>query len=72
MSISHEQVEAYLARYAATLTDFDAEAGADLWSMPGMIVDDRFSGVIPSRDAMVQGLKQSFPFYQELGLDSVG
>jgi hypothetical protein len=72
MSISHERVDHFLARYAATLTDLDADAAADLWSMPGMIADDRFSGVVESREAMVDGLKQSYPLYQQLGLDSVG
>jgi hypothetical protein len=38
--------------------------------MPGVIADDRFSGV-ESRGAMVNGLKQSYPLYQQLGLGSV-
>jgi hypothetical protein len=62
----------YLDRYADSLTRFDAEAAAELWSTPGMIVDDRFSGVLESRDAMVAGLEQSYPLYRELGLASVG
>lgn len=40
--------------------------------MPGTIVDDRFSGVVQSRDEMAQGLTQSYPLYQQLGLASVG
>ena len=48
------------------------EAAADLWTTPGLIADDRFSGVLESRDKMVQGLQQSYPLYQKLGLDSVG
>lgn len=71
MSISRARLDEYFTRYAATLTNLDAEAAADLWSPPGMIVDDRFSGVIDSRDAMVRGLEQSYPLYQQLGLDSV-
>jgi hypothetical protein len=71
MSISHEQVDQFLTRYAATLTDLDAEAAAELWSMPGVIADDRSSGVVESRGAMVDGLKQSYPLYQQLGLGSV-
>jgi hypothetical protein len=62
----------YLDRYADSLTRFDAEAAAELWSTPGMIVDDRFSGVLESRDAMVAGLQQSYPLYRQLGLASVG
>lgn len=72
MSINHEQIDDYLTRYAATLTDLDAEAAADLWTTPGMIADDRFSGVLESRDKMIDGLKQSYPLYQKLGLASVG
>lgn len=72
MSISHEQIDDYLTRYAATMTDLDAESAADLWTTPGLIADDRFSGVLESREAMVQGLKQSYPLYQKLGLHSVG
>ena len=72
MTISHDQIDDYLTRYAATLTELDAEAAADLWTTPGMIADDRFSGVLESRDKMVEGLKQSYPLYQRLGLASVG
>ena len=54
------------------LTDLDAESAADLWTTPGLIADDRFSGVLESREAMVQGLKQSYPLYRQLGLASVG
>lgn len=65
-------IDDYLTRYAATLTDRDAEAAAALWTTPGMIADDRFSGVLESSDKMVEGLKQSYLLYQKLGLDSVG
>jgi hypothetical protein len=61
----------YLTRYASALSRFDAKESADLWAMPGTIVDDRFSGVVESRDVMAQGLKQSYPLYQQLGLASV-
>lgn len=72
MGIETHQIIDYLDRYAATLTEFDAEGAADLWAIPGMIADDRFSGVLESRDKMVEGLKQSYPVYQQLGLGSVG
>ena len=35
------------------------------------LLDDCFSGVLESRDEMVEGLKQSYPVYQRLGLGSV-
>lgn len=72
MSINQDQINDYLDRYAASLTSFDAETAAGLWAIPGVIVDDRFSGVLESRDQMVQGLEQSYPLYQKLGLASVG
>lgn len=72
MGISTDRVADYLSRYAATLTDHDAKTAAELWATPGMIVDDRASGVLESRDAMVEGLQQSYPLYRKLGLASVG
>lgn len=72
MSIHTDRIEQYLARYAASLTEFDAEAAVELWSTPGMIADDRVSGVLDTREEMITGLKQSYPLYRELGLASVG
>lgn len=72
MAEANHLIDDYLTRYAASLTGFDAQASADLWATPGMIVDDRFSGLLDSREAMVEGLEQSFLFYQQLGLASVG
>lgn len=72
MSIETAEIAAYLENYAMTLSEFDAEAGAALWSMPGMIVDESFSGVLDSRDEMASGLEQSYSIYRELGLASVG
>lgn len=59
MTISSQDIDDFFGRYAAALTNFDAGAPADLWATPGTIVDDRFSGVLDSRDAMVSGLEQS-------------
>lgn len=72
MTTSDDTISAYLTRYADSLTAFDAETAAGLWSAPGMIVNDRSSGVLDSRDAMIEGLRQSYPIYQRLGLASVG
>ncbi|MDF2509300.1 MAG: hypothetical protein K0Q52_3159 [Microbacterium sp.] len=72
MSIHTDRIDQYLTRYAASLTEFDAESAVSLWSTPGMITDDRVSGVLESREEMVTGLKQSYPLYRELGLASVG
>jgi hypothetical protein len=46
MNQTDAEIDDYLARYAATLTAFDSKAAADLWATPGMILDDRFAGVI--------------------------
>jgi len=72
MSDRPDLIDDYLGRDAASLTSFDAKAAANLWTTPGMIVDDRFSGVVESREAMIEGLEQSYPLYQQLGLSSVG
>ncbi|WP_152360825.1 hypothetical protein [Microlunatus speluncae] len=66
------EIEAYLTAYAATLSAFDSEAAAGLWATPGMIIDDRFHGVLEDRESMAQGLEQSYPLYRKLGLASVG
>ncbi|MGJ9411931.1 hypothetical protein ACHAAC_04395 [Aeromicrobium sp. CF4.19] len=71
MNHTDPEVDDYLTRYAATLTAFDAEAAADLWATPGMIIDDSFAGVLDDRESMAQGLEQSYPLYRELGLASV-
>lgn len=71
MSMETPAITAYLTRYATTLTEFDAEGAVELWSTPGMIVSDEFSGVVDSRESMAVGLKSSYPLYQRLGLASV-
>ncbi|CAM3934536.1 hypothetical protein ACXYTP_21760 [Tsukamurella ocularis] len=70
--MDHAEIDDYLTRYAQTLARFDAEAAAGLWAEPGMIVDDRFSGVLDDRASMARGLEQSYPLYRALGLSSVG
>ena len=65
------EIDAYLERYAATLTAFDAEGASALWATPGMIIDKTFAGVLEDRETMAHGLQQSYPTYQRLGLASV-
>ncbi|MFE9575265.1 hypothetical protein ACFYO1_02675 [Nocardia sp. NPDC006044] len=67
-----KEINDYLTRYADTLTNYDARAGAALWGMPGTILDDRNVGTIESRETMAQALERSFPLYRKLGLASVG
>jgi hypothetical protein len=71
MNQTDHEIDDYLARYADTLTAFDAQGAAKLWATPGMIIDDRFAGVLNDRETMAQGLEQSYPVYQKLGLASV-
>jgi hypothetical protein len=71
MTISADRLDEYFTRYAAALTNFDAEASARLWAEPGVIVDDRASMVAESRETMVEGLTMSYPLYKKLGLASV-
>ncbi|MFF3645579.1 hypothetical protein [Streptomyces sp. NPDC002564] len=67
------ELDDYLARYADTLTSYDAHAAAGLWGTPGMILtDEQGAGVLESREAMAAGLEQSYPLYRRLGLASVG
>jgi hypothetical protein len=72
MSHATEEITDYLTRYAATLTSFDAEAAAELWTTPGLILDDNFAGAVESQEALARGLEQSYPLYRRLGLASVG
>ncbi|ATD70356.1 hypothetical protein NWF34_13705 [Gordonia sp. GONU] len=65
------EIDDYLTRYAATLSAFDSTAAAQLWAIPGMIIDDRFAGVVDDRETMAHSLEQSYPLYRELGLASV-
>ena len=61
----------YFDRYAGALVAFDAEAAAQLWSAPGMIVGEEFSDAVGTRAEMVAGLAQSYPLYERLGLADV-
>jgi hypothetical protein len=66
-----DEIAAFLGRYAATLTGFDAKGAADLWATPGMIIDQNFAGVLNDRETIAQGLEQSYPTYRRLGLAAV-
>jgi hypothetical protein len=72
MTDLEKELDDYLTRYAATLTNFDAEAAAALWGTPGMILDDHAAGALDSREKMAEGLTHTYPLYKKLGLASVG
>lgn len=71
MDITAERLDDFFARYAGSLTAFDADAAAALWSTPGLVVDDNASIVAASREEMAVGVQASYPLYKQLGLASV-
>lgn len=70
--VTRDDIESFLDQYQAALSAFDAEVSAQLWGTPGTILSDDFVGALHSRAEMAQGLTQSYPFYQALGLAQVG
>ncbi|MBF6544133.1 hypothetical protein [Nocardia brasiliensis] len=72
MTTTRDEIESFLVEYRTGLSTFDAERSVALWGEPGMIVSDAFVGALSSTADMAEGLKQSYPFYQALGLASVG
>ncbi|MEV0030594.1 hypothetical protein [Nocardia sp. NPDC050793] len=69
---TRDEIESFLDEYQAALSAFDAERSAALWGTPGTILSDGFVGTLSSHAEMAQGLAQSYPFYQALGLARVG
>ncbi len=55
------EIDAFLTRYAATLTDFNSQAAASLWATPGTISTIGSQAFLGDRDAMAQGLERSYP-----------
>ena len=70
MGIEEERLAEFFDEYAAALREFDAEATARLWGLPGLIVTDDFAGALESRADMAAGLASSYPLYRRLGLES--
>ena len=70
MGIEEERLAEFFDAYAAALREFDAEATAELWGLPGLIVTDDFAGAVESRADMASGLASSYPIYRMLGLES--
>ena len=70
MGIEEERLAEFFDAYAGALREFDAEATAELWGLPGMIVTDDFAGALESRADMASGLASSYPIYRMLGLES--
>jgi NTF2-like protein (DUF6841) len=70
MGIEEERLAEFFDAYAAALREFDADATAQLWGLPGMIVTDDFAGALESRADMAAGLASSYPVYRMLGLES--
>jgi len=70
MGIEEERIAEFFDAYAAALREFDADATAALWGLPGMIITDDFAGALESRADMAAGLASSYPLYRMLGLES--
>ena len=70
MGIEEKRLDEFFDAYAAALRDFDADATARLWGLPGMVVTDDFAGALESRADMAAGLSSSYPLYRRLGLES--
>ncbi len=70
MGIEEERLAEFFDAYADALRDFDADATARLWGLPGMIVTDDFAGALESRADMAAALSSSYPVYRRLGLES--
>ena len=70
MGIEEERLAEFFDAYAAALRDFDAEATARLWGLPGMVVTDDVAGALESRADMAAALSSSYPLYRRLGLES--
>jgi hypothetical protein len=70
--VSTGDVEAFLTSYESALSAYDANASAALWGLPGTMITDDFAGSLDSRELMAQGLTQSYPLYQALGMSRVG
>ena len=70
MGIEEERLAEFFDAYAAALREFDADATARLWGLPGMIITDEFAGALESRADMAAGLASSYPLYRRLGLES--
>jgi hypothetical protein len=68
--IESERLAEFFDDYAAALREFDADATARLWGLPGMIITDDFAGALESRADMSAGLATSYPLYRRLGLES--
>lgn len=63
--------EQFLTTYEKALAEFDAEASAALWGVPGTMITDNFVGSLDSRGLMAHGLSQAYPLYRALGLNRV-
>ncbi|KRC58711.1 hypothetical protein ASE14_19500 [Agromyces sp. Root81] len=71
MGIEDWRLEEFFDVYAAAQRDFDADATARLWGLPGMVITDEFAGALESRADMATGLSSSYPLYRRLGFESI-
>lgn len=71
MTVPDARLDAFLTEYGSALATMDAARSAALWGVPGTLVSDAFAASLDSREAMAEGLRQSYPLYRRLGLARV-
>lgn len=67
MAEDHE-LDDFLARYSASLGAMDAEATAELWGEPSMMLTDGFVGMLATRAELAAALAGAQPEYAARGL----
>lgn len=71
MGIEDWRLEEFFDVYGEAQRDFDADATARLWGLPGMVITDDFAGALESRADMATGLSSSYPLYRRLGFAGI-
>ncbi|MFC9560723.1 hypothetical protein [Agromyces sp. NPDC056965] len=71
MGIEDWRLEEFFDRYAEAQRDFDADATARFWGLPGMVITDEFAGALESRADMARGLSASYPLHRRLGFAGI-
>ncbi|MEV0245137.1 hypothetical protein AB0H76_00960 [Nocardia sp. NPDC050712] len=69
---NQDEIGVFFDEYQKALSAYDAERAASYWGMPSTIISDGFIGSVDTTAELAEGLAESYPFYQRLGLASVG
>jgi hypothetical protein len=71
MGIEDWRLEEFFDAYAEAQRDFDADATARLWGLPGMVITGDFAGALESRADVATGLSSSYPLHRRLGFAGI-